>query len=138
MANNSLTQRVLSAKDRGLTDSEIAYYENIPVEDVENIITYWGENLNSENTNRVTAARSFIRSRGNDRIREYLEQTVAIARMDGREVRKFCTAELATRYRVDAVLAKDVVNEMFLAMDNLHCELGARRRDIDGLAERLW
>lgn len=138
MANNSLTQRVLSAKDRGLTDSEIAYYENIPVEDVENIITYWGENLRGDNTARVTAARNFLRSRGTERVRDYIEQTVAIARMEGRDVRKYTTAEVALRYRIDSVLARDVVDEMFLAMDNLNCEQRAQRRDVEGMVNRLW
>jgi hypothetical protein len=41
MANNSLTERVLSANERGLTVDEICAYENLPLEDVEHILRYW-------------------------------------------------------------------------------------------------
>lgn len=140
MANNSLTQRVLSAVERGLTNQEISCYENIPLEDVEKIIRYWDSNFTADSTARQNAARKWLRNRNPDRIHELVDRWTAEAKMERRnvDVRRYVTLELADHYHIDAVLAGDVVEEVYLAMDNVRSERSVRRRDLAGVVGRMW
>lgn len=137
MANSSLTQRILSARDRGLTLQEISAYENIPFEEVEDIVQYWKTSYRSDTSARLVAARSFINQRGMDNVQDFVSRESARARMENRDVRRYVVAELALRYRLDAEIAGAVLDEVHLAMKNLDAERRSRRRDIEGMVGRI-
>lgn len=137
MANSSLTQRILSARDRGLTFQEISAYENIAFEDVEDIVRNWESNYRADTSTRLVAARRFISNRGAENIQEFVQRESARARMENRDVRHFVVTELAYRYRLDADLADAVLDEIHLAMKNLDAERRSRRRNIEDMIDRI-
>jgi ribosomal 50S subunit-associated protein YjgA (DUF615 family) len=74
MANNSLTERVLSANERGLTVDEICAYENLPLEDVEHILRYWKSEYHAGTRRRQMKVDDFIRRRGATSLQEFVER----------------------------------------------------------------
>lgn len=138
MANSSLTQRVLSAKDRGLTEQEISSYENIPLEDVADIVRYWESDYRSGSTPRLHAAREFIRSRGTETIREFVRKATDDARRRNCDVRRHVVTQLAVRYLLDVDLAGDVLDEVYLAVNVAYSESRVRTRDIEEMVNRMW
>lgn len=137
MANSSLTQRILSARDRGMTFQEISAYENIPFEEVEEIVEYWKANYRADTSARLVAARSFIHQRGMENIQDFVHRESAKARMENRDVRRFVVSEIAFRYRIDADIAGAVLDEVHLAINNLDAERRSRRLNIEGMVDRL-
>lgn len=135
MANNSLTERVLSANERGLSVDEICAYENLPLEDVENILKYWKSEYHAGTRNRQSKVDSFISRRGAGNLQEFVERVSRNA--SGGSVRAHVATEMAYRYNIRPEVAADVVDEIYLMMDNVRNESRVARRDTQNYISRI-
>ena len=135
MANNSLTERVLSANERGLTVDEICVYENLPLEDVEHILRYWKSEYHAGTRRRQMKVDDFIRRRGADSLQEFVERVSRNA--PSGSVRVHVATEMAHRYNINADVAADVVDEIYLMMDNLRNESRTARRNTHDYISRI-
>jgi hypothetical protein len=138
---NSITERILTAHERGFTEDMISAYEGVPVDDVNAVIETFHEPAHVQNVRDIQIhrqAQRFIERHDIDEITSRINDHRSSALADNNNPEREAVVGLVDQYRLDPEVAVEVFADVSRRERVVHLEQEDRVERNRRRVTRAW